>query len=224
MFKSILIAGVASLLGLATQAQAVTYVDQQYSTSALATAQGVVDGSSAINPPSDLSILSTATAAGESDFANAAAVGSAGLLTATASADSLVGAASALASSSFVGSFAQAGAFSLMLDFNTFNSLAGGSGMGSLAVLLTNTVGATTTTLFNSVYTEAGSYLLQYSLPSGSTTQLGLFLSGNAATTGAGQTAQSFAQVGFTSAVPEPASWLLLGLGIGALVLRRQMG
>ncbi len=224
MSKSILVAGALSLLSLGAMAQAVSFSSSQFSTSALATAESLVNGSSAANPPTALSIVSTATAAGQNDFANAAAVANAGLLTATTAADSLLDAASAEAYARFVGSFSGAGSFRLTLDLNTFETLSGGSGAGTLFVLLTTTVGSTTTTLFNSVFSSTGSYVLQYTLAPNSSSQLSLFLTDEAATTGAGQSAQSFAQVAYaaTLAVPEPATWLMLGLGIGLMVLRRR--
>ena len=222
MFKTLLLLGAVSLASTGAYAQAIPFTAVQYSTSAFATAEGTVDGTSAANPSAALPISSVATAAGQNDFANAAAVGGAGLLTATASTDSLLGAASAESYSRFIGSFSVPGPLRLNLSFNTFNTLSGGSGDGTLFVMLTTTVGTSTTTLFNGVYTQPGSYLLSYTLASGSTTQLTLFLTSDAATTAAGQSAQSFAQVGFTGAVPEPATWLMLLLGTGAVLLRRR--
>jgi PEP-CTERM motif len=220
MFKNLLLAS-AALLSASAIAQTLPFTDVQYTTSALAIAEGTTNGTSGASPFSPLPLVSVATAVGLDDFANAAAAGSTGLLTAVSSTDSLAGAASAEARSSFTGSFTASGALNLNIAFNTSNTLDLGSGSGVLFVLFTNTVGSTTTTLFNSVFTEPANLLLQYTLAAGSTSNLHLSLVSQAATTGAGQATENFSQVSFTGVVPEPATWLLLVAGIAAIGLRK---
>ena len=153
MFKTLLLA-TAALLSASAIAQTLPFTGVQYTTSALASAEGTTNGTSGASPFSPLPLVSVATAVGLEDFANAAAAGSAGLLTAVSSTDSLAGAASAEARSSFTGSFTASGALNLNISFTTNDTLNLGSGSGVLFVLFTNTVGSTTTTLFNSVFTE----------------------------------------------------------------------
>ena len=205
----------------AAHAVPVTFTGAQYNTSATATAQGVTESTSAANPPTALPLSSSATATGGTDFANAASAASAGLLTATAFSDSLAGAGSATAQARFAGTILGAGPLHILLDFDTLNLLDGGTAANTLTVLLTNTLGATTSTLFSGTFTSAGDYLLDYLTPLGSSSRLDLLLTSTAAT-GAGQLAQSFAQIAFSGTVPiaGTAPLLVAALVAAALALR----
>ena len=102
---------------------------------------------------------STATVVGANDFATSAAFGSSGLLFTQAEADSFAGAIGAIAGaqSHFVGSILGDGPLKLHFSFDSLDSIIGaGASDGTLFVLLTNTVGAVTTTLFNDFFSVSG--------------------------------------------------------------------
>ena len=130
-------------------------------------------------------------------------------------------AGSATAQAHFAGTIFGGGPLHILLDFDTFSLLDGGTATNTLTVLLTNTLGATTSTLFNGTFTSPGDYLLDYQTPLGSSSRLELLLTSTVATA-AGQIAQNFAQVGFSGTVPTSgtASLLLVGRVGAALALR----
>ena len=162
---------------------------------------------------------------GANDFATSFALGASGLLVASAEADSFAGAvgASSGAQSHFVGSILGNGPLNLHFDFQDLDSIVGdGTSDGTLFVLLTNTLGATTTILFNDFFTSTGLYNLGYNVPVGGVTRLDLLLFSEATTTGAGQAAQNFSEVTFSGTIPLPATPFLVVAGLAALVTSRR--
>ena len=89
-------------------------------------------------------------------------------------------------------------------------------------MLLTNTVGATTTTLFNDFFTQSGLYNLQFAVPVGGVSTLDLLLFSEATTTGAGQSGQNFSQVTISGTIPLPATPFLVVAGLAALFTTRR--
>ncbi len=216
----------ALLASVAVGAHAVPigFTSTQYDTTAFAVTGAVADADSDSSPTSALPLLSTATAVGANDFATSAAFGAPSLFFTSAEADSFPGAVggSAGAQSHFVGSILGNGRLNLQLDFDSLDSIVGGGfGDGTLFVLLTNTVGATTTTLFNDFFSVSGLYSLQFAVPVGSVSTLDLLLFSEAATTGAGQSGQNFSQVTISGTIPVPPTPLLVVAGLAALLTSR---
>lgn len=213
----------------AAPAFAVTFTSADYSTAASASAQGMTDSDADSGGAVALPLFSTATAAGLQDFATAAATASEGLLSAVASVDSLAAAASAQVEARFVGTLADSGrlrfSFELASDGTVGGGGAGGTAAGLLSVLLTSTLGNTTSTLLSTSFSATGNHVFDFDLAAGSSTALDLRLAGNAATSALGQSAAQFSQLSFSvTAVPEPASWLMLAAGMAGLgAFRRRL-
>jgi PEP-CTERM motif len=135
--------------------------------------------------------------------------------------------ASAGAQSHFVGTFIGTGPLTLNLGFTSVNSVLGGAfASGTLFVLLTNTLGATTTKLFDDLFTVGDDITLAFALAGGVST-LDLVLFSEADASGARQTAQNFAQVVFAgtigaTAIPEPGTLALAGLALLGLAATRR--
>ena len=224
MTKKLLIAFIASL-AIGAQASPIVFTNTAYDTTAFAVVGALADAQSAASPPTALPLLSSATVVGVNDFATSSAFGTSGLLFAQSEADSFTGGigANSGAQSHFVGSILNSGILNLQLDFTNLTSLVGNAfADGTLFVLLTNTVGNTTTTLLDTFYTNPGLINLRYGV-AGGVTKLDLLLFSEAGSTGAGQSGQNFAQVGITGTVPLPATPFLLLAGLGAmLVVRRK--
>lgn len=226
--KSILLALLAAL-GLGAQAAPVVFASAQYDTVAFAVSGSSADADSAVSPTSPLPILSTATVTPANDFATAAAFADAGLLFALSEADSFPGAAgaSAGAQSHFVGTFLGTGGLSLHLVLDSLSSLVGGATSdATLFVLLTNTLGPTTTTLFNDFFTASTDLTLNFG-PLGGIDTLDLLLFSEANTTGAGQSGQNFSQVSFAATtfdgtIPLPATLPLVVIGLAAMLAVRR--
>jgi len=219
-----LVALLASV-AIGAQASPIVFTSTQYDTTAFAVVGALADAHSDLSPPSALPLLSTATVVGANDFATSAAFGTSGLLFTSAEADSFPGAigASAGAQSHFVGSILGNGPLKLHFGFDSLDSIVGGGvGDGTLFVLLTNTVGAVTTTLFNDFFTGSGLFNLQYDVPVGGVSRLDLLLFSEATTTAAGQSAQNFSQVTVGGTIPLPATPLLVIAGLGAMLASRR--
>jgi len=204
------------------QALPIAFTSSSFDTTALALAQNVSDFDTDSTPSSPLPLLSTATVVGTSDFATAAALGTNGLLTSLAEADSVLGLTNAVGQSHFLGSFLGNGLLTLHLGFDSFNSIiGGGTATGSLFVLLTSRVGATTTTLINDVFTVGSPINLQFVLPAGGVTALDLTLVSEASSLSAGQSAQNFSQLTFSGDIPLPSTWLLIAVALAAMMFVR---
>jgi hypothetical protein len=217
-----LIACIASM-AIGAHAVPIVFTNSQFDTTAVALAQGAADTDFDTTPSAPLPVQSSATVVGSSDFASAAALGTTGLLTSFAEGEGAVGVTDAVGQSHFLGSLLGNGLLVLHLNFDTFTSLVGGgTGSGTLAVLFTNRIGATTTTLFNNVFTSAGNIALSFVLPAGGTSSLDLTLFSEASTTGARQSGQNFSQLQFSGDLPLPATPLLLLAGVGAMMFARR--
>ena len=218
---------IAALLALSAASAGATVVDfgsAQYDTSAFALSGNSADASSAATPASALPLVSTATVVGANDFATGSAIAAAGLLVATSEADSFAGAlgGSAGAQAHLVSTITGSGRLTLHFDFDSLDTLAGGPASGTLFVLLTNTLGTTTTTLLDRFFDVSADTTLEFFLP-GATSVLDLVLFSSATTTGAGQSAQNFAQVAVTGTVPTPDTLPLVAGGlVAAFVVRRR--
>ena len=224
MATRFLIALLASI-AIGAHASPIVFTSTQYDTTAFAVVGALADANSDISPPSALPLLTTATVVGANDFATSAAFGSSGLLFTQAEADSFAGAvgASAGAQSHFVGSILGNGALKLHFDFDDLDSIVGGGASdGTLFILLTNTAGAITTTLFNGFLTQGGLFNLQFDVPAGGVSRLDLLLFSEATTTGAGQAAQNFSQVTISGTIPLPATPFLVVAGLAALLTSRR--
>jgi hypothetical protein len=149
-------------------------------------------------------------------------VGNSGLLSTFAEADSILGPASALAQTHFLGSFSGSGRLSLHLGLDSTNTLVGG-GLADvmLFVLVQNTLGGVTTTLFNTFFTSGTNVDLLAILPVGGITTLDLLLFSEASTSGAGQSGQNSSNLTFAAAIPLPATLLLVITGLGAMLAVR---
>jgi len=217
VFKQLVIAAIACG-AMSAQALPIVFTSSSFDTTAVALAQNIADFDSDSTPSSPLPVLSTATAIGTSDFATASGLGTNGLLTSLGEADSVVGVTDAVGQSHFLGSFSGNGLLTLHLGFDSFNSIVGGgSATGSLFVLFTNRLGATTTTLFNDVFTVGSPISLQFVLPAGGVSSLDLTLVSEASSTAAGQSSQNFSQLTFSGDLPLPSTWLLLMAALAAM-------
>ena len=218
MIRRVLLAGLAAL-ALCSEARAIDFLTSQFEVNAVTTADGAPPGiDSASSPPSLTPVSASADSVGAANLALAGAIGAPGVLTATAEASANGGIASAVATSHFFGTFLMSAAEPvLVLDFSP-TAFASGSGLGSTSLFALLTVG--TTTLFSDLVTGHWSYNL---IP-GTTYSLDLTLSSDASAgfpAGVGD-ASSFAMVEITSAVPLPATWLLLLTGLGPIALMRK--
>lgn len=207
------------------QAAPIVFTAATYDTAAFAVSGALADASSDTSPPSALPILSTATVSPANDFATSFALASSGLLSAFSEADSFAGAAGANsgAQSHFVATFLGAGRLNLHLVFDSLTSAAGGAmADATLFVLLTNTLGSTTTTLFDNFFSSGQDVNLQFTAL-GNISTFDLLLFSQAATTGIGQSAQNFSQVTFDGTIPLPPTPALVVVGLAAMfVARRQ--
>ncbi len=224
MATRFLIALLAST-AIGAHAAPIEFTSTLYDTTAFAVTGAVADADTDSSPPSALPLLSTATAVGVNDFATSAGFGSPSLFFTSAEAATFAGAvgASAGAQSHFVGSILGNGPLKLHFGFDSLDSIIGGGfGDGTLFVLLTNTVGAMTTTLFNDFFTVSGLYNLQFDVPVGGVSRLDLLLFSEAMTTGAGQSGQNFSQVSISGTIPLPATPFLVVGGLAALLTSRR--
>jgi hypothetical protein len=223
----LVIACIASM-AIGAQAVPIVFMNSQYDTTALALSGALADVQSDVSPPSALPLLSQAVVVGVNDFAASAAFASSGLLFTQAEADSFAGAAGAyaVAQSHFVGSILGNGRLNLHIGFDNLNSIIGdGQADGVLFVLLSNTLGGVTTTLYNNAFISGGPIDLEFDVPVGGISNLDLLLLSEAITAeGSAQSGQNFAEVTFSgtigepAAIPVPATPLLV---ITALVLMR---
>ncbi|NUZ08376.1 hypothetical protein [Piscinibacter koreensis] len=225
MKKMLMVAGVFLALVLDGAAAApIVFTNAQYDTTAVAlTNGGMADVNSAASP-SPLPLVSTATVVGPNDFASSVGLAADGLLVTSAEADSFAGAAgaSAVAQAHLVGSFLGGGPLILYFDFDSITSaIGGGTAAGTLFVTVTNTLGSSTTTLFNDLFAVGANDITLELFSAGGMNTIDLLLFSEAASTGAGQAAQNFAQVTFSGTIPLPSSILLVIAAMAAMLIAR---
>ncbi|CAN5206979.1 hypothetical protein BH11PSE9_BH11PSE9_00350 [soil metagenome] len=200
-------------------AQAIPFFDVKFEATSIALTS---DGPAGFDAQSGLrgadTVSSSADSIGLIDVATAGAIVGSGLLSTSADV-SAAGLGSAVATSRFTGSFLNAGAVSLALDFTSLDFATGSGGaMTTLFVSLTSNG----ITLFED-YVH-GPWQFAYTPLLGTTSLLDLTLSSEASaaflTAGPGN-ASAFGLVAITGAVPEPSTWLLFGIGMGAVVIIR---
>src|SRR5271154_1152464 len=201
-----LIACIAST-AIAAQAAPILFVTSSYDNQALAVAGGTPDFSSGNSPPTALPLITSATVvAANGDFATASGVGSPGLLTSYAEADSFAATPFANGEADFVGTIAEYGKLNLILDFDSFN-ISGAT--GDLFVLLTNSISGT---LVNADENVSGTYPFQFTIPEFGVTTLELTLFSDATTTAVGQSVINSSHVSIdpSISIPLPATPFLL--------------
>jgi hypothetical protein len=226
MKKMLMVAGVFLALVLDGAAAApIVFANSQYDTTAVALANGgMADVNSDASPSSPVPLVSTATVAAPNDFASSLAIAADGLLVTSAEADGFAGAAgsSAVAQSHFVGTFLGSGRLILYFDFDNITSLiGGGTAAGTLFVMVTNTIGASTTTLFNDLFAVGSNDITLELFSTGGVNTVDLLLFSEAVATGAGQAAQNFSQVTFNGTIPLPPSILLVIAALAVMLITR---
>jgi len=187
----------------------VVFTDSLYETSAVAIAGGSSDAQFAASPPNTLPVASDAAVIGN-DLAIASGFAQSGLLITSADVSG-TGAGSGIGTSRFQGTFTGGGVFGINFDFDTTDTAdANAQAAGTLSLLLTGNG----TTLLDEIFSVSGSFNLLRFIPVGDYT-LDLLLSSEA-NTPLGGNAASLALVNFAgpTLVPEPATWLLLLLGV----------
>jgi hypothetical protein len=216
--KRVLLACLAAL-ALCSEARAITFLTTQFDVTAVTTADGAPPGvDSESGPPSPTPVSASADSVGAANIATAGAIGAPGLLTASADASAINGIASAVGTSHFLGTFTMSAAEPLLvLNFAPTN-FASGSGLASTSLFALLTAG--TSTLFADLVTGPWNF----NLAPGITYSLDLTLSSEASAgfpAGVGDASTS-GMVAITSAVPLPATWLLLLTGLGPIAVWRK--
>jgi len=210
------------------QAGPLLFTTAQFDTTAVASSSSAADFNSDSSASSPLPLISNALVLGSSEIATGGAIAAPGLLTTLAEADlfSSLGLASAIAQSHFVGTFSGTGSLTLNLGFTSDNvSIGGAFGSGTVFVLLTNTLGSTTTTLFNDLFTVGDDITLAFALSGGlNTLDLTLVSEADALVPGQWQNtaALTFAGTIDTTAIPEPGTLALAGLALLGLAASRR--
>jgi len=219
--KRVLLACLAAL-AFSSNAIAITFSNVQLDATAIAlTPTGPAGIDSQSSPPSAAPVSASADSVGGPDVATAGAIAGVGLLTASADATG-TGISSAVGTAHFAASFLLTNLEPvLVLDFSPL-TFATGSGLGTTSLYLTLTSGATT--LFSDLITSG---TFKRYLGPGSA-QLDLVLTSEASAgfpqQGPGN-GSAFGLVSVTSAIPLPAPWLLLLVGVAPLAaMKRRVG
>lgn len=218
MIKRVLLACLTAL-ALCSEASAITFLTTQFDVTAVTTADGAppdIDAQS--GPPSPTPVSASADSVGTANIATAGAIGAPGLLTASADASASGGIANGVGSSHFLGTFRMTAAEPLLVLNFAPTTFASGSGAAMSSLFASLSTGATT--LFADLVTG----LWTYNLTPGITYSLDLTLSSEASAgfPAAAGDASAFGMVEITSAVPLPATWLLLLTGLGPLAVMRK--
>jgi hypothetical protein len=219
--KRILIACLATLAFSTAQAGDITFLNPQHDVTAIATtSDGLAGFDFQTSPPSAAPIFASADSLGTTDVATAGAIGGPGLLSTSADVTAgIEGIATATALSHFMGSFVLGAAEPfIVVDFTPF-SFEIGSGNATTSLFVKLTSGATT--VFSGAVdgpwgwrvTPGTTYVLDLLLSSEATAGFNPLGEGNASSTGLATVA---------SAVPLPAPWLLLLVGLGPIAAARK--
>ena len=206
-------------LTVCSEASALTFTNAQFDVTAIAVTSGPAGFDSQASPPSATPISASADSVGGADIATAGAIAGPGLLTSSADVSGGGGGAiNAVATSHFTGSFVSSAAEPYLVIGFTPLGFAVGSGLATTSLFVSLTSGGTT--LFQGFVDGPWTY----NLAPGTASLLDLTLSSEVSAgfpaQGVGN-ASSFGQVTITSAVPLPAPWLLLLVGMGPLAARR---
>ncbi len=202
-----------ALLVLSTRAAAIPFFDVRMEVTAVAiTADGTPGFDTQLSLNGDEPAFADAASLGAVDIATAGAIAALGLLNTSADVAG-VDFASAVATAQFTGSFINAGAVNLSVDFSS-DSFASGSGdAGSWLFVSLVSDGET---LFED-YVQ-GLWQFSYTPVLGTTSVLGLTLSSEVSAAflspGAGN-AGSYGMAVITGTVPEASSAAMLALGLG---------
>ena len=212
MSKRVLLACLAAL-AFVSEAGAITFSNAQFEVNALALTSGPVGLDSHSSPPSLAPVSASAASMGGTDVATAGAIGGLGLLTTSADASAGSGIASATGTAHFLANFVLTAAEpNLFLDYTPLDFT---SGTGAATTSLFVTLTSNGVRVFSDLVSGPWSYFLA----PGATNLLDLTLTSEASAgfpQGAGN-ASSVGLVSVTSAVPLPAPWLLLLVGLGPL-------
>lgn len=212
MFKSFVIACLA--LGVfGANAAPVVYSSAQYSTVAVASAAGGADFNSDSSATTALPLLTSATAFDATDFASGSGIAASGLLTTQAEASSAAGFASAVGTSEFTGVFDLGTYLELSIHMAGLDGAdASAFSSGTLFVLVT----VDGMTYLDEQLASDGLYNYRVGPATGGSYTLSLLLSSEASTS-TGGSAFNWASATFeASAVPEPSTLWLCGIGLMA--------
>ena len=206
MIKKLLFACLACTVTNAV-ALPIVFTNSLFETSAVAIAGGASDSQFGSGPP--LPTTSDALVLGN-DVAIASGVGDNGVLVTSADVTS-AGAANAFGTSRFVGSFTGGGVFGFALDFASTDAADPGTVAASTVsvALISNGVA-----LLDEVFTVNGAFNLARFIPVGDYTLDLLLASEATAATGGSASSLAFVNFAAPTLVPEPATWLLLLLGL----------
>jgi hypothetical protein len=210
-----------AVLALCGEAQAsfISFFDQQFDATAIAiTVDGVPGVDTQSSPPLATPVSASADSTGTTDFATAGAIAGPGVLTASADVTAGGGIANAVATSHFAGSFINAAFVYLSIDFTALDfAVDAGSASSSLFV----SVVSDGVTLFADFI--SGLWEFEYRAPLGSVSTLDLTLTSeaNAGLPGGGVGGASTFGLATLAGrtLPLPAAWLLVLLGLGAVVV-----
>lgn len=222
MLGKMIVAGLA-WCAVVAHAVPIGFVNTQFETMAMASAQGATDVRSASSPPSALPLISEALAAGSTDVATAGALGAAGFVSTAADITAITGFTSAIATSFFTGSLIADGLIRIDIALDILDLASGrGSGLATLFVTLTSNG----VTLIDEVLTSAISTSFFANVGSGSANVFELMLVSEAQGVGAADGGPSgafnLALVQFSAEVPllPTHAFILLGLALMAAMRR----
>lgn len=219
MFKRFVM-GCVTLWMLGANAAPLVYTSTQYTTAAAASAGADADFNTDSSASAPLPLLTSATVFNATEFAAGSGIAASGLLTAQAEASSLAGVVSAVGTSEFLGTSHLDSPLQLSIDLTNLNfSDAATFSSGTLFVLVT----IDGTTYLDEQLSSSGLYNYTLGPSLGGSYMFSLLLSSEA-NTSIGGNASNFSSVTFAvSAVPEPSTLLLFGIGlIGCFLWQRR--
>lgn len=220
MIRRVLVTGLTTLVFCAG-AGAITFTSAQFDVNAVAVSDGSPGVDAQSGTASAAPLIAVAESIGTSNIATSGAVGALGLLTTSADVSGAGGITNAAGTSHFIGSFMMSAAEPMLnIGFDSHDS-ASGSGLAASSLFVSFT--SRGTTLFQDLV--SGPWSFSYNLGPGGVGQLDMTLSSEASagfpTQGVGN-ASSFGLVTITSAVPLPAPWLLLLVGLGPVAAAKR--
>jgi len=220
VIKRVLV-GCLAAFAFSAEAVDIPFVNPQFDVTAIAVGDGPAGVDSQSGPPSALPVVASAASVGTVSVATAGALGAAGFLTTSADVAGGGGITNSVGTSHFAGSFSTSAAEPILSIEFMASTFAAGSGIASTSLFLSLTSGGVV--LFNDFV--SGPSIFTYLLTPGATNLLDLTLSSEASagfpSEGIGN-GSSFGQVAFASAVPLPAPWLLLLVGLGPIAAMKR--